>query len=49
MKKLSVIILAVLLALTIACTLPAQVFADSLPEYISVVKVYEGNCDKAEA
>ena len=47
MKKLSIIILAFMLALTIACTLPAQVFADSLPEYISVVKVYEGNCDKA--
>ena len=47
MKKLSIIILAFMLALTIACTLPAQVFADSLPEYISVVKVYEGSCDKA--
>lgn len=35
MKKLSMIILAVLLALTIACALPAQVFADSLPDYIS--------------
>ncbi len=41
------ILIALVLALTIAGTLPAQVFADSLPEYISVVKVYEGNCDKA--
>ena len=49
MKHLSRILVAVVLALTIAGTLPAQVFADSLTEYISVVKVYEGNCDKAEA
>ncbi len=47
MKKASIIILAFMLAFSIACTLPAQVFADSLPEYISVVKVYEGNCDAA--
>ncbi len=49
MKHLSRILIALVLALTIAGTLPAQVFADSLPEYISVVKVYEGNCDKAES
>ncbi len=47
MKTLSKIIIALVLALAMAATLPAQVFADSLPEYISVVKVYEGNCDKA--
>ena len=49
MKHLSKILIAVVLALVIACTLPAQVFADSVPEYISEVKVYEGNCDAAES
>ena len=47
MKHLSSILIALALALVIAGTLPAQVCADSLPEYISEVKVYEGNCDKA--
>ena len=49
MKHLSKILIALVLALVIAGTLPAQVFADSLPEYISEVKVYEGSCDKAES
>ena len=43
------ILIALMLALVIASTLPAQVFADSLPKYISAVKVYEGNCDAAES
>ncbi len=47
MKKASIIILAFMLAFSIACTLPAQVFADALSEYISEVKVYEGSCDAA--
>ena len=47
MKHLSRILIALVLALSIAGTLPAQVFADSLPEYISTVKVYEGSCDAA--
>ena len=47
MKKATMILTAILLALAIAGTLPAQVFADSVPEYISEVKVYEGSCDKA--
>ena len=47
MKKASMIFIAILLALLIAGTLPAQVLADSLPEYISEVKIYEGNCDAA--
>ena len=49
MKHLSKMLIALVLALTIAGTLPAQVFADSAPEYISEVKVYEGNCDNASA
>ena len=49
MKHLSKILVAIMLALVIAGTLPAQVFADSLPEYIGAVKVYEGSCDKAES
>ncbi len=47
MKHLSKILIALVLAVTIAGTLPAQVFADSVPEYISAVKAYEGNCSKA--
>ena len=42
MKHLSKIIIAVMLALVIAGTLPAQVFADSVPEYISEVKIGMG-------
>ncbi len=48
MKHLSKIIVAVVPALTVAGTLPAQVFADSIPEFISEIKVYEGNYDNAE-
>ena len=47
MKKVSMILITLVLALSIAGTFPAQVFADSLPEYVSEVKVYEGSCDKA--
>ena len=47
MKHLSRILVALMLALAIAGTLPAQVFADSLPEYISEVKVYEGSYSAA--
>ncbi len=49
MKHLSKILIALVLVLIIAGTLPAQVFADSLPEYISAVKVYEGNYNNAQA
>jgi hypothetical protein len=42
MKKLSIIITAVMLALVIAAMLPAQVFAASVPEYISEVKIGMG-------
>ena len=42
MRKATMIILSLLLAFTIAATLPAQVFADSLPEYISEVKIGMG-------
>ena len=42
MKHLSIILIAIVLALTIAGTLPAQVFADALPEYISEVKIGMG-------
>ena len=48
MKHLSKIIVAVVPALAVAGTLPAQVFADSIPEFISEVKVYEWNYDNAE-
>ena len=48
MKRITIIFTAIILALLIAGTLPAQVCADSAPKYISEVKVYEGNCDKAE-
>ncbi len=42
MKKASMILLSLLLALTLAATLPAQVFAASVPEYISEVKIGMG-------
>ncbi len=42
MKKLSMIIISLMLALSVACSLPAQVFADSVPEYISEVKIGMG-------
>ena len=47
MKHLSRILIAIVLALATAASLPAQVFADALPEYISEVKVYQGSCDAA--
>ena len=47
MKRITLFITALVLALSIAGTPPAQVFADSLPEYISEVKVYEGSYDAA--
>ena len=42
MKKITIILTAIILALLIAGTLPAQVFADSMPEYISEVKIGMG-------
>ena len=47
MKHLSRVILAVLLAVLMGTLYPAQVFADT-PDYISEVKVFEGNYDNAE-
>ena len=49
MKRISTLILIFVLALLMACLMPAQVFADSLPDYISEVKVYIGDCKDAEA
>ena len=48
MRKITLIITALVLALTIAGTLPAQVFADSIPEYISEVMIGMGE-DAAES
>ena len=48
MKRLSRILVAVFLAVLTATLMPAQVFADSKPEYVSEVKVYEGSCKDAE-
>ncbi len=42
MKHLSKILVALVLALVMAATLPAQVFADAAPEYISEVKIGMG-------
>ncbi len=42
MKRLTIIITAFVLALLMAGILPAQVFADSVPEYISEVKIGMG-------
>ena len=42
MKKLAFVFTAILLALLIAGTLPAQVFADARPEYISDVRIGMG-------
>ena len=49
MKRFPKLIIALLLSVLTALMLPAQVFADSAPEYISEVKVYIGSCDKAES
>ena len=42
MKKITIIITAIILALLTAAVMPAQVFADALPEYISEVKIGMG-------
>ena len=42
MKKITLIVTALIMALLIAGTMPAQVFADSIPEYISEVKIGMG-------
>ena len=42
MKKITIIITSLVMALLIAGTVPAQVFADSVPEYISEVKIGMG-------
>ena len=47
MKHFSRALIAVILAVLMATLMPAQVFADT-PDYISEVKVYEGNCKNAE-
>ncbi|MBR5112154.1 MAG: hypothetical protein IK097_01875, partial [Clostridia bacterium] len=46
MKKLTMIITALVMALLIAAVMPAQVFADSIPEYISEVKIGMGKDGK---
>ncbi len=47
MKNFSRTFIAVFLAVLFMTLMPAQVFADSLSEYISEVKVYIGNYDNA--
>ena len=47
MKRVSSVILAAFLALLTACIMPAQVFADSIPEYISEVKIFTGDYSSA--
>jgi len=49
MKNMSKVILAVVLAVLTAAMIPAQVFADSAPDYISEVKVFEGSYSEAES
>ncbi len=50
MKKFTVIFTAIILALLTAAVMPAQVFADALPEYISEVKIGMGEDEEdAEA
>ena len=48
MKHISRTVIAVLLAVLVMAIMPAQVFAESLPEYISEVKVYIGSYKDAE-
>ena len=48
MKRISTIVLTIILALLTACLMPAQVFADSLPDYVSEVKIYTGDYKAAE-
>ena len=47
MKRISRSVIAVLLAVLVMTVMPAQVFADSMPEYISEVKVFYDNVDGA--
>jgi len=42
MKHISRIVIAIFLSVLVMTIMPAQVFADSLPEYISEVKVFYG-------
>ncbi len=46
MKKISSVLIAVILAVLMATLLPAQVFADT-PDYISEVKIFMGSTDGA--
>ena len=48
MKNLFRIIIAMTLSILVIVLLPAQVFADSVPDYISEVKVYYDSYDKAK-
>lgn len=48
MKRISTIALIILLTLLMAGLMPARVFADSLPEYISEVKVFYDDFNNAE-
>ena len=48
MKHISRAVIAVILAMLVMTVMPAQVFADSLPEYIGEVKVYIGDYKDAE-
>ena len=48
MKHLSRMMIALVLAILCVVVMPAQVFADSMPEYISEVKVYMGSYKDAE-
>ena len=47
MKRIVTITLVILMAVLMSCLTSAQVFADSLTEYISEVRIYTGNCDAA--
>ncbi len=48
MRHISRTVIAVLLAVLVMTLMPAQVFADSITEYISEIKVYIGNYNDAE-
>ena len=47
MKHLSRALIAVILSVLTAATLPAQVFADSIPEYISDIRLWEGYSEES--
>ena len=49
MKHIPMAVIAVFLAVLVMAVMPAQVFAESLPEYISEVKVYIGSYKGAES